>query len=58
MIVELPDGGIEAAVAEALAQLIQRGLVAEGEGLHILPGQSDLVAFQAGSVEQHLTPAA
>ena len=56
--VELPDGGIEAAVAEALAQLIQRGLVAEGEGLHILPGQSDLVAFQAGSVEQHLTPAA
>ena len=56
--VELPDGGAEAAVTEALAQLLARRIVVELNGLQIAQGKADLLAFQAGSVEQHLRPLA
>ena len=56
--VELPDGGAEAAVTEALAQLLARRIVVELNGLQIAQGKADLLEFQAGSVEQHLRPLA
>ena len=57
--VELPEGGAAASVAEGLAPLLARGIVTESPVLAVVPGQEDLLAFQAGSVEQHLpSPAA
>ena len=48
----------EAAVADALAQLLARRIVVELNGLQIAEGKADLLAFQAGPVEQHLNPMA
>ena len=56
--VELPEGGVEVAVSDALAQLLARRIVVELNGLQIAEGKADLLAFQAGPVEQHLTPIA
>ncbi|WP_149142621.1 1-acyl-sn-glycerol-3-phosphate acyltransferase [Gemmobacter caeruleus] len=54
--VELPEGGVPAAVEAGLTALIARGIVADLNGLRIVPGKHDLCAYQAGSVEQHLLP--
>ena len=54
--VELPDGGEEVAVRQGLNTLIARGIVSDEGGFHIVPDKADLGAFQAASVEQHLTP--
>lgn len=52
--VELPEGGIPAAVQEGITTLLARGILADLGGFRVASGKEALCAFQAGPVEQHL----